>query len=78
MNILPCSSIPITSLLNAVVVNTNDYPFYIGGIGFDLRTSEVMVDLFDVKTLEYHSSTSIAAIRDWSIQFNSHSSVRHD
>jgi len=78
MKILPCSSIPINSLINALVTfEESGNSFYIGSIGFSLDKHRVMVDLIDADSLVYQSSIPIDGLDHCSIQLNSEPFTSH-
>lgn len=71
MKILPCSTVHIQSLLNAILVNENNVSYVCTGVGFSLDDHQIMIDLADAGTMREHSSISFDSIKDWSIQFSS-------
>lgn len=72
MKILPGSTVHITSLFNAILVNENNVSYVCIGVGFSLDDHQIMINLTDAETMREHSSVSFDSIKDWSIQFSSH------
>ena len=72
MNLLPASSIPINSLVNALITfEESGASYYVSSIGFSLSTHQVMVDLVDPETLHFHSSLPFSGLEQCSFQLNS-------
>ncbi len=71
MNLLPCSSVPIDALVNALVTFESGASYYISSLGFDLNEHVVMVDLLEAETGSYHSSIPFSGLEDCSLQLNS-------
>ena len=69
MDILPCSSIPLDCLKNALLINEHDAGFRIKSFSFDLKTTEIMVNLIGVEDSEYSVFIPFSSLSDWSIQF---------
>ena len=72
MEILGLSTIDINCLKHAVFINKNDAEFICGGIGFSLDDHDIVIDLLD-RSGSYFGTIPFNELKDWSIQFNSHS-----
>ena len=68
MDILPCSSIPLDCLKNALLINENNAGFRIKSFSFDLKTTEIMVNLIGDEDPEYLVFISFSSLSNWSIQ----------
>jgi hypothetical protein len=69
MNILPCSSIDITNLIGALLINENGGEFYCTGIKFLLDDHTILLDLSEERNGEHFASVAFENLDNWSIQF---------
>ena len=66
MEILPCSSISLDCLKNALLINEHGAEFRIKSFSFDLKTTEILVDFQSSESLPFNS------LSNFSIQLQNH------
>ena len=69
MNILPCSSIDITNLIGALLINENGSEFYCTGIKFSLDNHTIWLDISEERNGEHFAGVAFESLDNWSIQF---------
>ena len=73
MEIITCSSIPVTSLINSLAMWKDREMGYVLGISISLdKPHKLMIDIGDLETKEYHSSYPANDWDDWSLQLRGH------
>lgn len=73
MKLIPCSTIDINCLKDALLINENGEEFYCGGIGLGLDDMQIWIDLIDPETDEFECALPIEQLKNWSVQLHSHS-----
>jgi hypothetical protein len=68
MQLLPCSSVDITALYGALVLDDNSEPFYLRSIRFSLDSGMVLAELVKDKGDSSGVGLPINQIKGWKIQ----------
>ena len=72
MKLLPCSSVPITALIGALLVDENGAEFIITNVSLSLDDLSPWISIVDVDDEEFTGTTGIPLdperLKGWSIQ----------
>lgn len=68
MDLIEPSSVPIHSLVGALVINPNGAEYFITDVRFEISSFKVVVELEDPADATYSATVRFEDLSDWKIQ----------